>query len=469
VHYKLHKDNRAKLLQRFKTPDVPANGLILLKGGEDKSIADTDIEYAFEQDSWFTWMFGVAEPGFWGTLDMAGKATLYIPRMDPQWQAWMGKIKPPEFFLSRYEVDQIKFADQLAAEILAADPDVLYVLCGVNTDSGLVATEAKFEGIEKVRVDRGKLFREMVECRVVKSKEEVETMRYAAETSAKAHMACMRVCRPGMFEYQLEATFLHHIYFHGGCRYTPYGNICGSGPNSAVLHYGHAGAPNDRKMLDGDLVLLDMGAEYHGYDGDLTVTFPVNGKFTQDQRDVYETVLAMQRAVEASMKPGVLWPDMHRLSYRVMCEELKKRGFLTGDVDAMLEAHIPALFMPHGLGHFIGLDTHDVGGYPRGTSRPKEPGICRLRSGRVLAPGMVITVEPGVYFNSFLLEPALADPKTKGFFVAEKVCRFMNFGGVRLEDDVAVTETGADVLNHIPKSCAEVERWMAGQDDWKDK
>eukprot|EP01106_Pelomyxa_sp_JSP_P004721 TRINITY_DN1750_c0_g1_i1.p1 TRINITY_DN1750_c0_g1~~TRINITY_DN1750_c0_g1_i1.p1 ORF type:complete len:270 (+),score=78.48 TRINITY_DN1750_c0_g1_i1:34-843(+) len=264
-----------------------------------------------------------------------------------------------------------------------------------------------------------------------------------------------------MMEYELESLFLHHAYSRFGCRHSGYTPICGSGPNSAVLHYGHAGAPNDRQMLDGDLVLVDMGAEYHCYDGDVTCTFPVNGKFTPDQRDVYESVLAAMRAVEAAMKPGILWPDMHKLANRVICEQLKEKGFLTGDVDAMLKAHIGALFMPHGLGHLLGLDTHDVGGYPKGTKRSTDPGICRLRCARVLKPGMILTVEPGIYFNSFLLEPAFANPAQAPFLVKEKLTKFLGFGGVRIEDDVLVTETGADVLsNNLPRSCAEIEAFM---------
>jgi Xaa-Pro dipeptidase len=315
-------------------------------------------------------------------------------------------------------------------------------------------------------VDKGKLHRDMVELRVHKTRAEVAVLRYAAQLSADAHRAVLRACRPGMMEYQLEATFLHHAYFHGGARQSGYTPICASGPNAAVLHYGHAGAPNSRRIADGDLCLVDCGAEYHGYDGDLTSTFPANGRFTSDQRDVYETVLAALRGVEAAMRPGVLWPDMHRLAYRIIAEQLLARGFLApgASIDDILAAHVVALFMPHGLGHLLGLDTHDVGGYPArsGVTRPTDPGIRRLRTARTLEPGMVITVEPGVYFNPFLLEPALTDPAVARFFVPDKIRSFLSFGGVRLEDNVLITDSGIEILNpNLPRTCEEIEAAMA--------
>lgn len=434
-----------------------------MQGGESKSIDDTDIEYVFKQESFFQWAFGVHEPDCYGMIDMTGRATLFIPKLDPSYAVWMGRILPPEFYRDKYEVEDCAFVCDLPDVVKARDPEIIYVLSGINTDSGLAAPEATFPGINAYRVDKGKLHRDMVECRVRKSPREIEVMRYATRLTAEAHKAVMKACRPGMMEYQLEAVFMYHSYFHGGSRQSGYTPICASGPNSAVLHYGHAGAPNNRRMEDGDMVLVDCGAEYHGYDGDLTSTFPVNGKFTQDQRDVYESVLAAVRGVEAAMKPGVLWPDMHRLAYRILLEQLTARGFLKGDVADMIKEHIAALFMPHGLGHLIGLDTHDVGGYPArsGIKRPTEPGIRRLRTGRVLVPGMVITVEPGCYFNSFLLEPALANPAQAKFLVEEKIRRFLNFGGVRIEDNVHITETGIEIFDELPRTCEEIEAFMA--------
>ena len=161
-------------------------------------------------------------------------------------------------------------------------------------------------------------------------------------------------------EYQLESLFMHHTYTHGGCRHMAYTCICACGPNPAVLHYGHAGAPNARLLKEGDQALLDMGAEYHCYASDITCSFPISSDFTRDQILIHEAVLAAQVAVVGALKPGVAWPDMHRLAERTILENLKRGGVLAGDVDEMLAADLGATFMPHGLGHFIGLDTHDV-------------------------------------------------------------------------------------------------------------
>jgi Xaa-Pro dipeptidase len=323
-------------------------------------------------------------------------------------------------------------------------------------------TPATFPGLEHFRTDDATLHPHLVECRVLKSADEIALLRWVNGVSSAAHVEVMRKCRPRLAEYQLEALFLHEVYARGGCRFTAYTCICGGGPHSSVLHYGHQGAPNDGVLRDGDLFLNDSGAEYHGYASDITCTYPVGGRFTPDQRGIYEAVLAANRAVRAAMRPGVPWPDMHRLAERVIVERLRDMGLVRGTTDELLAAHVPALFMPHGLGHLMGLDVHDVGGYPEGVSRIDEPGIRSLRCGRRLEAGMVITVEPGIYFIDAVLEPALADPQVSRLLVPEVVRRFRGFGGVRIEDDVVVTATGADNLTRVPRDVAEIESVMAG-------
>ncbi|KAK2919754.1 hypothetical protein Q8A73_001958 [Channa argus] len=181
------------------------------------------------------------------------------------------------------------------------------------------------------------------------------------------------------------------------------------GHNSSVLHYGHAGAPNDKTIMDGDMCLFDMGGEYYCYTSDITCSFPANGKFTPDQRAVYEAVLKSSRAVMAAIKPGVKWSDMHRLADRVHLEELVKIGILRGSVEDMMKVHLGSVFMPHGLGHLLGIDVHDVGGYPEGVERIDEPGLRSLRMGRLVQERMFLTVEPGIYFINHLLDQALAN------------------------------------------------------------
>lgn len=157
-----------------------------------------------------------------------------------------------------------------------------------------------------------------------------------------------------MTEFQGESEFLHHSYAVGGCRHVSYTCICGSGENGSILHYGHANAPNDKTVHDGDMLLFDMGANYFGYCSDITCSFPANGKFTDDQRFIYNAVLAACQAVHDAARPGVNWVDMHKLANRVLLTKLKEGGLLTGNVDDMMKAGLNGVFQPHGLGHLIG-------------------------------------------------------------------------------------------------------------------
>jgi len=408
----------------------------------------------------------VAEPDYFGTLDLAtGKATLFIPRLPAEYAVWMGKIPSLAEVQSRYGVDSCEYTDQLPAQ-LPRDKRV-HVLKGYNTDSGKWSTPASFAAIDTVEADfdvdaSTKLYDAAAECRAFKTDAELEVMRYVAALSSEAHCEVMRKCEPGMMEYQLEAIFTGHCYYHGGARMMSYTCICAVGENSATLHYGHAGAPNGRVLEDGDMALLDMGAEYCCYGSDITCSFPVNGIFSDDQRTVYEAVLSAQEAVEAAMGPGVEWSEMHRLAERCILEGLVSAGVLTGDIDAMMAAHIGAIFMPHGLGHMLGIDTHDVGGFPEGRERLTDPGVSKLRMNRALEPRMVVTVEPGLYFVDPLLDAALANPAQSAFINAERLAHFRGKGGVRLEDVVLVTEAGIENFTVVPRKVADVEAVCAG-------
>jgi len=287
-------------------------------------------------------------------------------------------------------------------------------------------------------------------------------MRYICRASAEGHKEVIRSTKIGYMEYQMESLFKHFIHSKYGCRNVAYTCICGSGHNSSILHYGHAGAPNSNIIKEGDTIMFDMGGEYHCYCADISRSFPANGKFSPVQREIYLSVLAAQQAVLNILKSGVNWPDMHRLAYTVICEKLKEYSFLQGDVQEMLENDVPSLFMPHGLGHFLGLETHDVGGYPEGVQRIPKPGFRNLRANRILKPNTVITVEPGIYFIPHLLLPALENPTLNRFLNAEKIRQNLNFGGMRIEDDVVVLENGCEVLSSAcPRSIEEIEELMA--------
>jgi len=439
-------------------------GIVLLQGGGPWTVYSSDMDSVFRQESYFHYLFGVENENFYGAIDLrTGRSMLFMPRLPPEHAVWMGPIDTPEEVREKYCVDEVHYVDDLASVLAESAPPVLHTLVGVNSDSSASTQPAEFKGIEAFEKETDSLHTILTEARVIKTPEEIRVLEFANEIASAGHIQMMRECKPGMMEYQLESVFLNHCYREGGCRHAPYTPICGSGPNAAVLHYGHAGAPNNRRMLDGDLVLCDMGCEYHGYDSDITTTFPVNGKFTDDQKLVYNAVLTAHKEVIRTIKPGISWPAMHRLAHKTMLQALKAGGLLQGEVDAMMRMHVGALFMPCGLGHFIGLDTHDVGGYlPGHPPRIMEPGIKHLRTARVLQEGMVITVEPGIYFNRFLLDPALEDPALQEFFIKDRILSFMSIGGVRHEDCVVVTADGCRSLSNVPREVEEVEAVMAG-------
>jgi Xaa-Pro dipeptidase len=320
--------------------------------------------------------------------------------------------------------------------------------------------------------------------RAIKTPEEVAALRHAARASAAGHLAVLRAGPwAGRREAEVEALFRYVAHSRGGCRGVAYPCIVGSGARAAILHYGHAGAPNDGVIGHADLVLADCGGRYgDGWCGDVTVTFPAGGTFSDEGRALYEAVHSAFIAVKAAAAPGVPWPDLHALAEEKIVAGLQAGGWVRpGDPKAAVDDGVGALFMPHGLGHLLGLNTHDVGGYGENLPpRPARPGADRLRTARTLEPGLVITVEPGAYFIASLLLPVLdaadaaaaadaggeasADPRAR-WLDGPKIRASLaaGLGGVRLEDDVLITEDGIDVLSAgLPRTWQEVESVTAG-------
>ncbi|KAJ8983068.1 hypothetical protein NQ317_007110 [Molorchus minor] len=457
--------NRKRIVEKLQP--IKNNSVILLQGGTELPFYDTDTTYVFRQESYFTWCFGVTEAGCYGAIDvLSGESILFFPRFPEDYAVWMGPLVSLADFKTKYGVTRVYYVDELDGVLQKLNRDSLLTLRGVNTDSGFAAKEATFSGIEKYNVDNATLFPVIADLRVHKTKYELEVLKYVIEVSSAAHRHVMRITKKGMYEYQCESEFLNYCYKIGGCRHVSYTCICGSGTNGAILHYGHAGCPNDYPLRAGILCLFDMGANYFGYAADITVTFPVDGRFSQDQRLIYEAVLAANLAVFKAGKPGVSWSDMHLLANRVLLEQLKKGGLLKGSVNEMMQANLGAVFQPHGLGHFMGLDVHDVGGYlPGYPERLDRPGLKSLRTARVLEENMVLTIEPGCYFIDPLLNKALTSPEQSKFLVPEVIERFRGFGGVRIEDDVLVTKNGIVNLTKVPRTVEEIENWIAGKED----
>ncbi|KAM7014777.1 xaa-Pro dipeptidase [Tautogolabrus adspersus] len=459
----LFAENRRRLCTGLKAKDglVPQS-MVVLQGGEQKQRYCTDTDQLFRQESFFHWAFGVTEADCYGAIDVnSGKSILFVPKLPESYATWMGEIYSKEHFKTKYAVDEVYYACDIADVLSHMSPEVLLTLRGQNTDSGSICREASFEGISRFTVNNTLLHPVIVECRLIKTDMELEVLRYTNRISSEAHKMIMKTVRPGQKEYEMESLFQHYCYNKGGMRHTSYTCICGTGNNSSILHYGHAGAPNDKTIADGDMCLFDMGGEYYCYSSDITCSFPANGKFTADQRAIYEAVLKSSRTVMAAIKPGVKWTDMHRLADRVHLEELVKIGIVTGSVEDMLKVHLGSVFMPHGLGHLLGIDVHDVGGYPEGLERVNEPGLKSLRMGRLVQERMVLTVEPGIYFINHLLDEALANPAQSCFINNQVLARFRGFGGVRIEDDIAVTHDGIELLTCVPRTVEEIEAFMA--------
>lgn len=467
AHGEIYEENRQRLFKaaKEKFSDVQ-DAAIVLAGGttEDWDLYDTDCtKDNFRQESFFRYVFGINEPDCFGAINLSsGKSLLFIPEVPEAWEVWNGPNRVAEFYNKKYRVTETHFTKDINSVLQKEGIKKLYLLYGRNTDSGsYTKTMANFEGIKSYNVDTEQLYPVLTELRVKKTAKEIEMFRLAGLLSSQAHLYVMRHVHPGMIELQCEALFRSHISYFGGARHVAYSCICPSGPGGAILHYGHSGRPNDQVIHDGETIVLDMGGEYIGYATDITRSYAVNGKFTEDQKAIHNAVYDAQQTVISKLKPGVSWPEMHRLAERVIIEHLAKIGILhNGTIEEYEKNYMASVFMPHGLGHLLGYDTHDVGGYIEGKTRSSEPGLNRLRCGRNLEAGMLITVEPGIYFGDPTLNKALQDP-TKAKYINEEVLnRFRGTGGCRLEDDVLITEDGYENLTILPTSVEDIEEVM---------
>ncbi|KAG7242585.1 hypothetical protein INR49_020298, partial [Caranx melampygus] len=433
----LFAENRQRLCRGLKAKEgVVPKSVVVLQGGEQKQRYCTDTDLLFRQESFFHWAFGVTEPDCYGAIDVdIGKSILFVPKLPESYATWMG-----EKIL--FTLQTSKIVDVLSS----LKPAVLLTLRGQNTDSGSICREASFEGISGFQVNNTLLHPVIVECRLLKTDMELEVLRYTNRISSEAHKMVMKNVKPGQKEYEMESLFQHYCYTKGGMRHTSYTCICGT--------------------------LFDMGGEYYCYSSDITCSFPANGKFTPDQRAIYEAVLKSSRAVMAALKPGVKWTDMHRLADRVHLEELVKIGILNGNVEDMMKVHMGSVFMPHGLGHLlVSMCTmweatlrcviNNRGAFSEGTERINEPGLANLLMGRLVQERMVLTVEPGIYFINHLLDQALATSDQSCFINNQVLARFRGFGGVRIEENIAVTANGIELLTCVPRTVEEIEAFMA--------
>jgi Xaa-Pro aminopeptidase len=425
---------RAQLLEK-----MPPGSIAIIPAATMKQ-RNSDVEYAFRQDSSFYYLTGFNEPDAVLLLmpgRLAGESVMFCRNRDKLMEIWNGYRAGPEGVVDRYGIDEahpIEEIDDLLPALLNGMSRIYYAI-GKNDEFdrqikhwlGAVRAQARQGAVapsELVVLDQ--LLNEM---RLIKSDAEQDMMRAAGDISAQGHVKAMQCCKPGMMEYQLEAEILHHFAMNG-CRQPAYSTIVGGGANACVLHY----IENDQALQDGDLVLIDAGCELDHYAGDITRTFPVNGCFNPEQKAIYQLVLKAQKACIALAKPGVLWDEVHQESIKVLTQGLIDLGLLKGSLDEQIDAGGYRDFYMHRIGHWLGMDVHDVGDY-------KVDGEWRP-----LQPGMVMTVEPGLYIA---IDNQNVDECWRGI-------------GVRIEDDVLITDDGCEILTaSVPKEVDEIEALMA--------
>ncbi|HXT01264.1 MAG TPA: aminopeptidase P family protein [Elusimicrobiota bacterium] len=412
-HYKTLRSALAKKLA--------GDALILLDGGKPVP-RNFDVDYTFRQNSDFLYLTGVEEPGCHLVIDpRTRRETLFVPRIDSHHRVWEGHVPSPAEARVLFGVDRVMYADEMKRTV----------------------------GRRKV-VPKAKLRDALDDLRACKTVEELALMKRANDVSGSAHRAVMAAARPEMKEYHLQAVFEAEC-LRAGLKHLAYPSIVASGVNGAVLHYRH----NNATLKDGDLFLIDAGAEDKGYAADITRTFPVNGKFSQRQRDVYSIVLETQKSCIERARPGIISADLHVHSMRKIAEGLRSLGLLRGDVDGLVEGGAVRLFYPHGLTHMLGLDVHDVtGGKRRVLPNPTKVPVRFIAR---LEPGFVITMEPGIYFIAALLQDKELRRKHKGSVDFAKAETFLDFGGVRIEDDIVIQDGPALNLTSVPKEIADVE------------
>lgn len=414
-----------------------AGGGIALVATAPERIRNHDAHYSYRADSSFHYLTGFPEPeAVLLLIAEPAQAILFCREKNMEREIWDGFRYGPEAAAEQFGFDAaypIAEFDTRFAELLANQPALW---SSVGFDGEWDARVAKALNAVRAESRAGKRAPETMrdiravidEMRLIKDADEVALMRRAGEISAAAHVRAMRACAPGKFEYEIEAELLHE-FRRQGCAAPAYTSIVAGGGNACVLHY----VSNDQQLCDGDLLLIDAGGEFDGYASDITRTFPVNGRFTGPQRDIYELVLAAQEGSIAALKAGVSFNDYHDAATRILVQGMLDLRLIEGSVEGAIESGSYKRFYMHRAGHWLGRDVHDCGEYKIGDNW------------RPLQSGMVVTVEPGCY-----IRPADDVPQA-----------FWNIG-VRIEDDLVITESGSENLTFgAPKTVADIEALMA--------
>lgn len=426
--------------RRKRLMDMMGDESIAILPTASVCIRNNDVEFPFRPDSDFYYLTGYAEPEAVAVLvpgRLHGEYILFCRERDPRKEVWHGKRAGIEGACAIYGAEDAFPIEDIGDILpnLLEDRERIFHTMGKDSLFDQRVLGWMNEVRDKVRTGVNapdefiSLTHLLHDMRLYKTRQEISAMRKAAKISAVAHKRAMQVCQPGLMEYQVEAELVYK-FMQQGAKISAYPSIVGSGANSCILHY----TDNNEALKDGDVLLIDAGAEYAGYASDITRTFPVNGKFTKAQKDIYQVVLRAQLAAIEAVWPGNHWNDPHEAAVQVITEGLLELGILKGKLNTLLKKQAYRKYYMHRTGHWLGMDVHDVGDY-------KVDGEWRM-----LEPGMVLTIEPGLYL------PAGTKHLAKRWWDI----------GVRIEDDVLVTKDGYDVLSKdTPKTVDEIEAIMA--------
>lgn len=427
IDFSLRRETLSKLL---------LDDSVVILASSSTKVRNSDADYAYRQDSNFYYLSGFNEPESVIIIRPSARNRKYIifcRDRDPLKEQWDGYRAGQEGAKEIYGADEaysISLLDELMPEFLQGAKNIYYSMSSPN---GLELSLVKW--LDQIRANKRQgsevpenllsLDALLDELRLIKSEEELQIMKKAGDITCGAHIRAMSNVKPGMFEYQLEAEYLHE-FMRGGARFPAYNSIVGGGNNSCILHYNE----NNCELKEGDLVLVDAGCEYQHYASDVTRTFPVGKKFSDEQKSIYNIVLEAHKQACEEVRPGNPWIKAQEASVRVITEGLIDLGLLKGKSDLIIQKGEYSKFYMHRIGHWLGMDVHDVGNY-------KKNGEWRD-----LEPGMVLTIEPGIYILDSLLD---IDEKWLGM-------------GVRIEDNLLVTESGHEIItSKAPRSIEDVE------------
>ncbi len=441
------------------------DGIILFPGNEESSMNYRANTYHYRQDSSFLYFFGIDKPGFYGVCDVDNdKDTLYGNDFDIDDIIWMGEQPSVSNLAAQVAVESTGSSNDLAGVLKQAlkSGRKIHLLPPYRGDHMVKLAEligVDYEAVSKLVSQE--LIAAVVKLRSIKDQYEISEIEKAVDVACIMHTTAMKMAFPGNYERELAGAIEGIALSHGGPVSFPV--ILSMDGQTLHNHY------HGNELYEGRMVVCDAGAETAmSYASDITRTFPVGGKFSTQQRDIYNIVLkANTETIKASI-PGRTYREVHLMAARLIAGGLKDLGIMKGDLDEAVTAGAHALFFPHGLGHMLGLDVHDMEGlgenlvgYNESLKRAEQFGLAYLRLGRELEPGFVVTNEPGCYFIPALIDQWKGEQKHAQFINYDQVEKYREFGGVRIEDDVLITDTGSRVLGTpIPKTVEEVEATM---------